>query len=161
MCKRVVFLLCLVSFSAVAKHRTNEFVVIDEEMKNDCTSKSKKFFKRKIQDLKEDIVFTSIHSLEALHAHIAREVTLLAKGRGDAIAILNRISQYILALSRQIIEQEKDCFMADASSQALVTLHTIFQEIERSIGRSMDIEWIITQEKNIIKICGRDILSHK
>ncbi|HJM68957.1 MAG TPA: hypothetical protein QGF02_03365 [Candidatus Babeliales bacterium] len=160
MCKKVVFLLCLISFSVVSKHR-NEFVVVDEEMKNGSALKSKKYSKKKMQELREDIVFTCVHSLEALHMHIAREAELIVKESSRIIANLNRVSRYVVALSRQVIEQEKDCFMADASYQELVTLHATLQEIERAIGRTVDVEWITAQEKNIIKICGRDILDHK
>ncbi len=161
--KRVVLglLLASLSFGAVPKSRSHEFLVLDEDTINAGAKKSKKFFKRKINDLKEDVVFTCVHSLEALHFHIEQEVGLGENLDAECVGALSRIAQRVLGLSRQVIEQEKKCFMEHASTQSLTTLLATLQEIQRSIGRKVGIAWITVQEKNLKKICDCDTIKIK
>ncbi|MBT4855867.1 hypothetical protein HOM50_02795 [bacterium] len=161
--KRVVLgvLLASLSFGVFPKSRSHEFLVLDEDTISAGAKKSKKYFKRKINDLKEDIVFTCVHSLEALHFHIEQEVGLGEHLNTECIGALSRIAQRVLGLSRQIIEQEKKCFMEHATTQALTTLLATLQEIQRSIGRKVDIAWTTAQEKNLKKICDCDTIKIK
>ena len=148
-----IFLMLLLVIPCVnAKYRKNEFVV-DDAAKAGSALKSNKYRKQKRQDLVEEIVFTTVHSLEALHEHIAQESCLGQKANHESIQMLCGLAQQVLSFSRQVIEGEKNCFMADATVQSLGTVLQTLQEIQRTIGHPIDRAWIVAQQKSIKKNC--------
>lgn len=157
--KKIVFVVSIIAFGCGAVPRSQEFLV-PYDAKDEIDSKAKRVSKAKLNDLKEEVAFTSINSLEAIFYHIDY-LTAQSEDNRDTIASLNRISQEILSCCRQWIDQSKDCYMARATYQSLSSLLDALKRLRRSMGQQISHDWVVSVEKNIKKICTCDTIKSK
>jgi hypothetical protein len=161
------FIVLFFACSLDAENAQSEFLV-QGSAQSDCKAVTaccpkKKASKKEMAQLREDVVDQAIECMETIHKTTQRRVSKVSVDAGNisVLVSLSEIGLELVGLSRQLVNDERNSFVAKADEQTLRALLEILVAINNATDKDFTVMWVCDQEKKIKKICCSDILNSK